>query len=109
MQTAVEIGINAFHVSNGNLLVQNHLVEGDNKECIQETSMENSKTHNTADESKVVEMFWVDARMRVDLKGVVIVRGVLEQTKRSCYDISSESQTVINRCLPVEGIEHFVG
>lgn len=35
--------------------------------------MEDGKTENTPNEFEVVEMFWVDGRVRVDLQGVVVV------------------------------------
>lgn len=35
--------------------------------------MEDSKTEDTTNELEVVEMFWVDGRVGVDLQGVVIV------------------------------------
>ena len=50
--------------------------------------MEYSQTDNTSNELEVVEMLGIDARMRVDLKSVVVVCGVLEKT--------------------VEWVEHFV-
>lgn len=50
--------------------------------------MEDCKANDTADELEVTQMLWVDSRMRVDLKGVVVVCGVLEKT--------------------VEGVKHFV-
>lgn len=50
--------------------------------------MENGQPHHTADELEVVQMLRVDARVRVDLQGIIIVGRVLEQT--------------------VEGVEHFM-
>lgn len=43
--------------------------------------MENSETDDAANESKVVEMFRIDARVRIDLKGVIVVCGVFKQAK----------------------------
>ena len=51
--------------------------------------MEDSQTDHTADELEVVEMLGVNARVRINLQGIIIVGGVFEET--------------------VEGIEHFVG
>lgn len=51
--------------------------------------MENGEADDSTDEFKVVEMLRVDAGVRVDLKGVVVVCGILKQA--------------------VEWIEHFVG
>jgi len=50
--------------------------------------MEDGQTDDATDEFEVVEMFGVDAGMRIDLKGVIIMSGVFEQA--------------------VERIEHFV-
>ena len=59
--------------------MQHHLIKRSNKERIQESAVEDRKTNHTADELEVVEMLWVDARVRVDLEGVVVMGGVLEQ------------------------------
>ena len=42
--------------------------------------MENTETDTSSDEFKVVEMFGVDTRVGIDLKGVIVVGRVLEQT-----------------------------
>ena len=42
--------------------------------------MENRQSNNSPDEFEVVEVFRVDTRVRVDLKSVVVVSGVFEQT-----------------------------
>jgi len=78
-QTFVDLGVNTLHVRKCDLLAQHHLVKGANEEGIQETTMENRQANNTADELEVVQMLWVDAGMRVDLKSVVIVCGVFEE------------------------------
>jgi hypothetical protein len=51
--------------------------------------MENGKTDHTTNELEVVEMLGVDARVWIDLKGVVVVGGVFKEA--------------------VEGVEHFMG
>lgn len=51
--------------------------------------MEDSQADYPADKFEVVEVFRIDARVRIDLKGVIVVSRVFEQT--------------------VERIEHFVG
>lgn len=51
--------------------------------------MKNSQTDHTADELEVIEVLGVNARVRINLQGIIIVGGIFEQT--------------------VEGIEHFVG
>jgi len=85
----MEVGIHTFHVLQRHLLPQNHLVEGTNEECIEETAVEDGQANDTSNELEVVEMFGIDPRVRVDLKGVVVVSRILEQT--------------------VEGIEHLMG
>jgi hypothetical protein len=50
--------------------------------------VENGQTNDPTNEFEVVQMLWVDTRVRVDLEGIVIVGGVFKQA--------------------VEGIEHFV-
>ena len=50
--------------------------------------MEDSETQASANEFEIIQMLGVNARGRVDLERVVVVRGVLEQA--------------------VEGIEHLM-
>jgi hypothetical protein len=87
-QIAVEIRIDTFHILEGNLLPQDHLVKRTDEERVQEASVEDGQTDDTANEFEVIEMLRVDARMGIDLKGVVVVSRVLKQT--------------------VEGVKHLV-
>ncbi len=89
LQGAVEIGIHALHVGEDDRLAQDHLVQGSDEEGVQEAPVEDGKAHHAADEFEVIKMLGVDARVRIDLQGIVVVRRVLEET--------------------VERIEHFVG
>ena len=50
--------------------------------------MENRQSDNSANKFEVVQMLGVDTRVRIDLKGVIIVCGVFKET--------------------IKGIEHFV-
>lgn len=84
----MHICIDRFQICEGHLLLQDHLVERDNEEGVQKSTMENGQTHNSSNKLEVVQMFRVDARMRVDLQGIVVVRRILEKT--------------------VEGVEHLV-
>jgi hypothetical protein len=88
-QVSVEISIHTLHILQRHLLPQNHLVESSDKESIQKSAVENGQTNNTTNELEVVQMFRVDAGVRVDLESVVVVCWLFEQT--------------------VEGVEHFVG
>ena len=87
-ERAVEFSVNTFHVGKGDPLLQDHLVECTNEECIQEAPVEDSQTDNTTNELEVSKMLRVDAGVWVNLEGVVVVGRVFEQT--------------------VEGVEHFV-
>lgn len=78
-ERSVEFGIDTLHVDESHLLLEDHLVECANEECIQETPVENGQTDHTTDELEVSKMLRVDSRVRVDLERVVVVRGVLEQ------------------------------
>lgn len=84
----MELGVDALHILQVNLLLENHLVESANEKCVQEASVEDGEAYNTPNEFEVAEMLRVDARMGVDLQSVVVVCTVLEQT--------------------VEGVEHLV-
>jgi hypothetical protein len=66
-QASIEFTIHGFHVGDSNTLVQDHLVERDNEEGIQEAAMEDGQTNDTANEFEVIQMFRVDTRMRIDL------------------------------------------
>lgn len=50
--------------------------------------MEDCQTDNSSNKLEVVQVFGVDARVRVDLQSVIIVCGIFKKT--------------------IEGIEHFV-
>lgn len=73
-QVPVEVSIHALHVLQRHLLPQNHLVERANKESVQEATMEDGQTDNAPNKLEVVEMLWIDAGVRVDLKSIVVVR-----------------------------------
>jgi len=51
--------------------------------------MKNGKADHASNELEVIEMLRIDTRVRVDLKGVVVVGGVFKET--------------------VEGVKHFMG
>lgn len=85
----MEIGVDTFKVCKRYFLSQDHLVESTYKKCIEESSMEDSQTDHAANKFEVVEMLRINSRVRVDLKGVVVVSGVFEEA--------------------VEWVEHFVG
>lgn len=87
-ERAVEFSVNTFHVGKGDPLLQDHLVESTNEECVQEASVENGQTNDTTNELEITKMLGVDAGMWVNLEGVVVVCRVLEQA--------------------VEGVEHLV-
>ena len=42
--------------------------------------MKYRQTNDSANEFEVIEMFGVYAGMRIDLKGIIVVSGVFEQT-----------------------------
>lgn len=79
-QSPEEIGINTFHVRKNDPLPQYHFVESSNEKRIQEPPMEDGQAHHTPNELEVAQMLRVDARVRVDLQGVVIMRRVLKKT-----------------------------
>jgi len=88
VQVSVHVRIHRLEIGQCDLLLQDHLVERHNKESVQETTMENGQSDNTSNEFEIVQMFRVDARMRVDLEGIVVMSRVLKQA--------------------IERIEHFV-
>ena len=76
----MEVGVYPFHIREYDLLSKYHLVESTDEEGVEESSVEDGKTNNSANEFEVVEMFWVDAGVRVDLQGVIVVSRVFKQT-----------------------------
>lgn len=87
-ERAVKLGVDTLHVDKGHLLLEDHLVESADEERVQEASVEDGQTDDTANELEVSKMLRVDARVRVYLESVVVVCRVLEQA--------------------IEGVEHFV-
>lgn len=75
----MEVSINPLHVLKGDLFPQDHLVECSYEKCIEEPAVEDGKPDNPSDELEVIQMFGVDTGMRIYLKGVIVVGGVLEE------------------------------
>lgn len=84
----MEFGVHTLQIRQCYFLLQDHLVEGGNEVGIEESTMEDTQTKTSADELEVVQMLGIDAGSWVDLQGVVVVCGILEQT--------------------IEGVEHFM-
>ena len=84
----MQLDIHTFQVRQRNLLLENHLVEADDEVGIQESTMEDTQTQAPTDELEIVQMLGIDTRRRVDLKGVVVVSGILKEA--------------------VEGVEHLM-
>lgn len=76
----MELSIHTLHVLKRHLLLQDHLVKRSNEECIQESSMEDGQADNATNKFEVSKMFRVNARVRVDLECIVVVRRVFEKT-----------------------------
>jgi hypothetical protein len=85
----VEFGVDALQICQSDLLLEDHFVKTDDKVCIQESTMEDTKTKTSTNELEVVQMFRVDTGCRVDLERIIVVGRVLEQA--------------------VEWIEHLMG
>jgi hypothetical protein len=75
----VEICIDSLHIGQHYLLSQYHLVERANEECIQKAPVEDCQSNHATDEFEVIKMFRINAGMRIDLKGIVVVSRVFEQ------------------------------
>ena len=87
-ETSVQTRIHTFEILKRDFLLENHLIERYNEVRIEESTMEDTKAHTSSDEFEVIQMLRVDTGVRVDLEGIVVVRGILEKT--------------------VEGVEHLV-
>ena len=64
--------------------------------------MEDSETEATTNELEVVQMFGVDTGGRVDLEGIVVVRGILEQTVERVEHLvrEQEEELAVLRSIP---------
>lgn len=84
----MKLGVYTLEIGQGDLLLEDHLVESDDEVGVQETTVEDTQSEHTSDKLEVVQVFRVDSRVGVDLQRVVVVRRVLKQA--------------------VEGVEHFM-
>lgn len=96
-QVSVEIFVNSLHILKGDLLSEHHLIECANKERIQESSMEDCQSDNSTNELEVVQMFGIDAGVRIDLKGVIIVCRVFKKTIERVEHFVREKEEVFTR------------
>ena len=76
----MQFSVNTLQVCQSDLLLEDHLVETDNEVGIQEATVKNTETEASTDEFEIIQMFGIDTRSRVDLEGIVVVGGILEQT-----------------------------
>lgn len=84
----MQLRIDALQIRQRHFLLQDHLIETDNEVCVKETAVEDTQAQASADELEVIQVLGVDTRCRVDLKSVVVMGGILEET--------------------VKGVKHFV-
>ena len=77
--TPVQLCVNTLQICQRDFLLQDHLVEADDKVRIQEPPMEDCKTDTTPNELEIVQMLWVNTRRRVDLQRVIVMRRVFEE------------------------------
>lgn len=75
----MKLGVYTLEIGQGDLLLEDHLVESDDKVGVQETTVEDTQSEHTSDKLEIVQVFRVDSRVGVDLQRVVVVRRVLEQ------------------------------
>ncbi|KAI3481094.1 hypothetical protein L1887_56668 [Cichorium endivia] len=86
LERTMVVGIHRLEIAQRDLLLENHLVERHDKVGVEEASVEDGEAEHAADELEVVEMLRVDARVRVDLQRVVVVRAVLEEARAELRD-----------------------
>ena len=78
--TTMKFCIDTFEIRQCDFLLQDHLIKRDDKVGVKETSVEDGQSYNPTDELEIIQMFGVDARVGVDLEGIVVVGGVFEKT-----------------------------
>jgi hypothetical protein len=72
-QRTEDLGINTFHVTEGNLLLEDHLVQRSDEVGIEESTMEDGETEDATNELEVVQVLGIDRGVGVDLECVVVV------------------------------------
>jgi hypothetical protein len=75
----MEISIHALHVSQSNLLPENHLIKRSNEKRIEEATVEYRQTNHPTNEFEVTQMLGIDSRMWVDLERIIVMSGVFEE------------------------------
>jgi len=79
---------------------------------IKELLVKDGKANDTADKVEVFEVVGIDARVWVNLEGVVVVRRVLEQTVTSKKKTETKNKNISNkrsfRYIPIDWIKHLV-
>lgn len=76
----VQVRIDSLNVVQGDGFIQEHLVERCSEATIDMVAMEDSSANNPSHKVEVRQVVWIDTTVRIDLQGVNIVPGVLEQT-----------------------------
>lgn len=76
----MQLSVNALQIRKRHFLLEDHLVECGDEVGIQESPMEDTKTQASSNKFEVIQVLRVDTRRRINLEGIVIVRGVLEET-----------------------------
>jgi hypothetical protein len=64
--------------------------------------MENSQADNPSNEFEIVEMFRIDTRMRVDLKGIVVMGRVLKQAVERVEHFMREQEEELSKDTQLE-------
>lgn len=109
----MEFSINGLKVRECDLLPQNHLVEADDKVCIEETSVEDAKAKTAPDKLEVIQMFRINARRRVDLERVIVMRRIFEQAiewvehlvREEEEELSDKGQSALNQACSSTDLE----
>ena len=79
LHTPMELGVNALKVTEGDLFLDDHLVEAGDEVCVEESTVEDGQADNPTNELEVVKVLRVYTRRGGDLESVVVMCRVLEQ------------------------------
>lgn len=88
----MQLCIHAFQVRQRDPLTEDHLVQASDKVGVYESAMENGETEATSDELEIVQVFWVDTRCWIDLKGIVVRGRVLKQAVKRVEHLVREQE-----------------
>lgn len=76
----MQLWIDTFDVAQGYGLVKQHFIERSCETAVDMVTVKNSDAYNPAGEMEVRQVFWIYARVRIDLQRVIVVSRILKES-----------------------------